>query len=152
MHDYQAFTNCMHGYDRARKRHYTCTVLIPQCKNNLNMPMCSSFFSTLCLVAFSSRSLCCHACYFVPLCWFFCLFLQKVILYSHKSKGWLSIHFPLQLRKISLSRSTGFVYKLYQHDFRIIQTHVFLYQRIFHWKVETGLKHDFIMYNFLYGP
>ena len=30
--------------------------------------------------------------------------------------------------------------------------HVLLYQHIFHWKVETGLKHDFIMYNFLHGP
>ena len=50
-----------------------CTVLIPLCKNNLNLTICS-FFSVLCLVAFS-HSLCCHACYFAVLCCFFCLFV-----------------------------------------------------------------------------
>ena len=44
---HQAFTNCVHGYDRARNVHVTalrvhensCTVLIPLCKNNLNLPI-----------------------------------------------------------------------------------------------------------------
>ena len=44
----QAFTNCLHGYDRARNVHAnnvtrvhenSCMVLIPLCKNNLNLPV-----------------------------------------------------------------------------------------------------------------
>ena len=42
---YKAFTNCVHGYDRApnvdangvTRHENSCTVLIPLCKNNLNM-------------------------------------------------------------------------------------------------------------------
>ena len=48
-----------------------CMLLIPLCKNNLNLPKCSSFLSPLCLVATSSCSLCCYACYLSVLCWFF---------------------------------------------------------------------------------
>ena len=56
----------MHGYDRVRNvqenvvmRTLKLVHCISLCKNNLNLPM--FFFSALCLVASSSRSLCCHA-------------------------------------------------------------------------------------------
>ena len=54
-----------------------CTVLIPLCKNNLNLSMCLTFFSALCLVTSSSCSLCGHTCSIASLRWFFlfvCLF------------------------------------------------------------------------------
>ena len=57
-----------------------------------------------------------------------------------------SIKLTLHTGKIPLDRSNGFAYTLCQHDFRIILTYVFIYQHFFHWRVETGLKHDFIMY------
>ena len=48
---HQAFTNCVHGYDHVHgyDRVYnvhanSCTVLIRLCKNDLNLPIFSSFF------------------------------------------------------------------------------------------------------------
>ena len=41
----QAFTNCVHGYDRVSNIHAKditenlCTILIPVCKHNLNLPI-----------------------------------------------------------------------------------------------------------------
>ena len=53
--------------------------LIPICKNNLNLAMCS-FSSGLNLVP-SSRSLCCHACYLSVLrCFFFVFFFCSFVL------------------------------------------------------------------------
>ena len=51
-----------------------CTVLIPLCKNNLNLLMYSSLFSALCLVASSSPLSCCHACYLALLIFLFIYF------------------------------------------------------------------------------
>ena len=80
----------------------SCTVLIPLCKNNLNLSMCSAFFSALCLVTSSSCSLCDHTRSIASLCWFFfffyCLLLWELIFSPcikqasfSQSKGW----FPL---------------------------------------------------------
>ena len=64
----------------------SCTVLISLCKNNLNLPMCSSFFSAMCLVASSFRLSCCNAHSLAALRWLFCLFLKKPILQpDHKT-------------------------------------------------------------------
>ena len=75
----------------------SCTVLIPLCKNNLNLSMCSAFFSALCLVTVWPYSL----NYFAVLIFFFffdCLLLWELIFSPcikqasfSQSKGW----FPL---------------------------------------------------------
>ena len=77
-----------------------CTVLIPPlCKNNLNLPMCSSFFPALCLVASTSCSLHCHACYlsalrrlFLSVCFYRNQFCSSAInqISLSQSKGWFS--------------------------------------------------------------
>ena len=72
----QAFTKCVHVFN-----HYACMVLVSLNKNNLNLPMCSSFLSALCLVASSSCSSCCHAHSLAVLRLFFvCLFSKELIL------------------------------------------------------------------------
>ena len=70
-----------------------CTVLIPLCKNNLNLPMCSSFFSALCLVACSSHSSCCRATYLHCADFFVCF-----------CRNWLC---SPAINQISLSQSKG---------------------------------------------
>ena len=54
--------------------------------------------------------------------------------------------------KISLNRAAALMYKLYQYNFRTISKYLFVYQHIFHRRVETGLKDTFIMYYFPEGP
>ena len=49
-----------------------CTILIPLCKNNLDLPMFFFFFFFLPCVWLPSS--CCRTCYFAALRWFFCLF------------------------------------------------------------------------------
>ena len=56
------------------------------------------------------------------------------------------------MEKISLNRAAGFTYKLYQHEFRIIPTDAFIYQHIFHCRVKTGLKDDFVHVLLLQEP
>ena len=80
------------------------TVLISLCKNNLNLPTYSSFF--------------CPVLGSLPVSLFFQnQFCNPPINQTSlsQSKSW----FPLQ---ISFNRSTGFEYKLYQQNFRIIPT------------------------------
>ena len=52
-----------------------CRVLIPLCKNNLNVQVCWSFSSASCLVTSSFHSLWCHARFLLRCTRFFCLFL-----------------------------------------------------------------------------
>ena len=113
-----------------------CILLIPLCKSNFNLLMCSSFSAAPCLVASSCCSSCCHACYFSALHWFFCFFIftendfvaqPKTRLSLSQSKGWFPfILLCLQMGKISLNRSAGFMCELYQQDFRITLTYVFI--------------------------
>ena len=93
----QAFTYCMHGYDRVcnvqangvTRVQNSCKVLIRLSKTNLKLPICSSFFLS-CLVAYSSPSSCCHTCSFAAL--IFCLSLWKPnLLPSYKTHISLSI-------------------------------------------------------------
>ena len=108
-----------------------CMVLIPLCKNNLNLPICSFFFCPVlgCLLSFIVLS--CLLPRFTTLifCLFVCFyrnqFFSPVVnqISLNPSKGW---NLTLQTEKISLNRSTGFMYKLYQQDFRIIPTYVFI--------------------------
>ena len=109
-------------------------VLIPMCKNNLNLQIWS-FFPALCLVASSPCSSCCHACNYAVPCWFVLVFTEGCI---YVKAGIHSSYF--QMRKISLNMSAWFTYKLYQHDFRIMPTYVFLYWDIFHWRLKTDYK------------
>ena len=79
-----------------------CTALIPPlCKNNLNLLMCSSFFPALCLVASTSCSLHCHACYlsalrrlFLSVCFYRNQFCSSAInqISLSQSKGWFSFN------------------------------------------------------------
>ena len=77
---HQAFANCVHGYDRVQQtalhvHKNSCTVLISPCKNNLNLPMYSSFFYPVLGCLLLSFMLSCS----LPRCadFFVCLFLQK---------------------------------------------------------------------------
>ena len=99
----QVFTNCMHGYDCTCNMHAVlhlhkklCMVLIPLCKNNLNLPMCSFFFCPvlrcllLLIIVLSCLLIRCAVLFF-----FVCLFLQSrfcspaINQISHsQSKGW----------------------------------------------------------------
>ena len=70
-----AFTNCVHGEDRARNVHitelgvqeYSCRVLISSCKNNLNLPLGCLLFC----------SLCCHVHSIAAMRWFFCFWASQ---------------------------------------------------------------------------
>ena len=83
----QAFTNCRHDYNHAHNMHTKelcvhenlCTVLISLCKNNLNLPICSSSFFALCLVTSFSHSLCCHAHSIAVLCWMWGPWIVKIV-------------------------------------------------------------------------
>ena len=78
----QSFINCVNGYDRARAHG------ISLCENNLNQPVCSSFFSLLCLVASFSQLRC--ADFFV--CFWGSWFCTPAINQTSvsQSKGWFS--------------------------------------------------------------
>ena len=52
-----------------------CTVLIPLCKYNLHLPLCSSFFICPILGCLLLCLSCCCACSLAVLRWFFCLFV-----------------------------------------------------------------------------
>ena len=101
-----------------------CMVLIYLCKSNLNLPMCSSFFSALSLVASFSLSLYCHSHSLAALCWFFCLFVFKEanfvvqpeikhVLVNLKA-GFHSSYFADEENIMELA-CWVYVYKLYQH-------------------------------------
>ena len=103
----------------------SCMVLIYMCKNNLNLPICSFFFSALCLVASVSLSSCCHACFLTALGWFFFLFIcfwesrfcSPAIIQTYLSQskaGYHSFYFADKKNIIELVRWV-YVYKLYQH-------------------------------------
>ena len=90
MYYFQAFTNCVHGYDRARNVYANGVTRAPKfvqgidsCVKIIWICQCVLFFLffALYLVA-SSHSSCFHACYFAVLrCFFFFfLILQKSIL------------------------------------------------------------------------
>ena len=146
-----------------------CMVLIYLCKSNLNLPMCSSFFSALSLVASFSLSLYCHSHSLAALCWFFCLFVFKEanfvvqpeikhVLVNLKA-GFHSSYFADEKSIIELV----YLYKLYQHEiypiFIFCRKHfwpvgklTWLDKNTFYGVVEAGLKDDFVMYYFLQGP
>ena len=105
----------MHGYDHASNVHLNgvhknlCTVMISLYKNNLNLPMCSSLFSALCLIVSSSRSSCCHTHSLAPLILFVCFWRSRFCSSAinqtslSQSKGWFSFILLCRLKKISLS-------------------------------------------------
>ena len=110
----QAFTNCLHGYDRACNGVTRARKFVHGIDLFLQDPI---------------------------------LYLRLVSVYLTKNIRKLSsdiLDLTSQLGKISLNRSAGFTCKLYQHDFRIILIYVFIYQQIFHCRVKTGLKDDFV--------
>ena len=122
----QAFLNCVHGYDGARNVHekgVTRTrkfvhVLIPLFKNNLHLPMCSSFFffffsfffPALCLIASSSCSPCCHAHFLTAMLLFFLL----VCFYGSRFCS------PA-IYQTSLSQSRGWFPFILQHFWQIVK-------------------------------
>ena len=133
----QVFTNCMHSYDCTCNMHAVlhlhkklCMVLIPLCKNNLNLPMCSFFFLPCAslpspldhCVVMLANSLCC-AVFFV------CLFLQSrfcspaINQISHsQSKGWFPFILLCRWEKYNWTgllglhiNYTNMISELYQH-------------------------------------
>ena len=110
----------------------SCTILIPLCKNNLNMPMPSSFILPCAWlppplvhhVVMFATSLCCSDYFCLFVCFYrnqFCSSAKNQISLS-QSKCW----FSFADAKNIINRSPGFMYKLYQQDFRIIPTQVFV--------------------------
>ena len=102
-----------------------CMILIPPCENNLNLQICYFFLPYVCILSFIMLP-CLLLCCTVLIFWL-CFYRnqscsQAINSLKAQSKGWFSfIRFP-----ISLNRSSGFIYKLYQQDSRIILTYVFV--------------------------
>ena len=106
-----------------------CPVPIPLCKNNLNMPMCSSFFLP-CGWLSSPLVQCCHASYLNAMRWFFCLFclyrswfcspaINQISL--SQSKDWFPLILLCKREKCHWTGPLGFrinytmISELYQH-------------------------------------
>ena len=102
-----------------------CMILIPLCENNLNLQICYFFLPYVCLHPLIMLP-CLLPCCIVLIFWL-CFYRNQscsraINSLKAQSKGWFSfIRFP-----ISLNRSSGFMYKLYQQDSRIILTYVFV--------------------------
>ena len=106
---------------------YLCTVLIPLCKNNLNLQM---YFFSMYLIGSFSCSLCCHAWSLASMQYFFIVYFDESQFGSpainqtslSQSTGWFL--FILLCSKVSLNRSIRFTYKLYQYELRTIYVFV----------------------------
>ena len=138
-----------------RRQKNLCTVLTSLCKYNFNLPMFSSSFSALCLVASSCWRLPgCTALIFLFFCfqgsWFCCPAINQASL--SQSVCWVCIYKLYQY--VAIWGELCPIFNFCGKHFWPIRKLTWLDKNIFYWIVETDLKDRFIMYYFLqlWGP